>query len=69
MKFVALTLFTLIISVAAAPASDPDRLVWGSRLTSILFLSDDYIDSGKMMDRVSGFKQAASGEGVRFSPS
>lgn len=39
-------------------------MVWGARIAGIFFLADDYIDSGKMLDRIPGFKKAATGEGV-----
>ncbi|EIM88906.1 terpenoid synthase [Stereum hirsutum FP-91666 SS1] len=39
-----------------APAADFDRMVWGARIAGIFFLADDYIDSGKMLDRIPGFK-------------
>jgi Delta6-protoilludene synthase len=47
-----------------APAADFDRMVWGARIAGIFFLADDYIDSGKMLDRIPGFKAAATGTGV-----
>jgi len=47
-----------------APAADFDRMVWGGRMAGIFFLADDYIDSGKMYDRIPGFKKAATGTGV-----
>ncbi|CAL1709886.1 unnamed protein product [Somion occarium] len=50
-------------STWCAPASDFDRMVWGARIAGIFFLADDYIDSGKMLDRIPGFKKAATGEG------
>ncbi|KAK7683855.1 hypothetical protein QCA50_013233 [Cerrena zonata] len=50
-------------STWCAPASDFDRMVWGGRIAGIFFLADDYIDSGKMLDRIPGFKKAATGEG------
>ncbi|KAJ7482246.1 terpenoid synthase [Mycena galericulata] len=46
-----------------APASDFKRMVWGARIAGIFFLADDLIDSGKMLERIPGFKQAATGEG------
>lgn len=33
-------------------------------MASIFFLADDYIDSGRMLDRIPGFKKAATGTGV-----
>ncbi|KIM35562.1 hypothetical protein M413DRAFT_32419 [Hebeloma cylindrosporum] len=50
-------------STWCAPAADFDRMVWGARISGIFFLADDYIDSGKMLDRIPGFKQAATGTG------
>lgn len=44
-----------------APAADFDRMVWATRVGGVFFLADDYIDSGKMLDRIPGFKKAASG--------
>lgn len=32
-------------------------MVWGARIAGIFFLADDYIDSGKMLDRIPGFKK------------
>ena len=49
---------------AGAPAADFDRMVWGARIAGVFFLADDYIDSGKMLDRIPGFKKAATGAGV-----
>jgi hypothetical protein len=49
-----------------APAADFDRMVWGGIMASIFFLADDYVDSGRMMDRIPGFKAAATGTGVSF---
>lgn len=49
-----------------APAADFDRMVWAARLAGAFFLADDYVDTGKMLDRIPGFKQAATGNGVRF---
>lgn len=48
-----------------APAADFDRMVCVGRLMGALFISDDYLDNGKMFDRLSGFKKVATGEGVR----
>ncbi len=42
-------------------------MVWGARIAGVFFLSDDLVDSGKMLDRIPGFKQAATGEGARYS--
>ena len=63
-----LTLFNayILISLSGAPAADFDRMVWGGRIAGIFFLADDYIDSGKMLDRIPGFKKAATGTGVCF---
>ena len=47
-----------------APAADFDRMIWGCRMAGIFFLADDYVDSGKMLDRIPGFKKAATGNGV-----
>lgn len=49
---------------SGAPAADFDRMVWGARIAGVFFLADDYIDSGKMLDRIPGFKKAATGAGV-----
>ena len=49
---------------SGAPAADFDRMVWGARIAGVFFLADDYIDSGKMLDRIPGFKKAATGTGV-----
>ena len=49
------------------PAADFDRLVWGVRITGVFFISDDYIDTGRMLDRIPGFKHAATGAGVSRS--
>ncbi|TFK64027.1 terpenoid synthase [Pluteus cervinus] len=46
-----------------APAADFDRMVWGGRIAGIFFLADDYVDNGRMLDRIPGFKKAATGEG------
>ena len=51
-------------STWCAPAADFDRMVWGARIAGIFFLADDYIDSGRMLDRIPGFKHAATGSGV-----
>lgn len=40
-------------------------MVWGGRIAGIFFLADDYVDSGGMVERIPGFKQAATGSGVR----
>ncbi|KAJ3558602.1 hypothetical protein NM688_g821 [Phlebia brevispora] len=50
-------------STWCAPAADFDRMVWGARIAGVFFLADDYIDSGKMLDRIPGFKKAATGTG------
>ncbi|KAF5343069.1 hypothetical protein D9758_011143 [Tetrapyrgos nigripes] len=50
-------------STWCAPAADFNRMVWGARIAGIFFLADDYIDSGKMLDRIPGFKTAATGTG------
>lgn len=42
-------------------------MVWGGRIAGIYFLADDCVDTGKVLDRIPGFKKAAEGEGV--SPS
>jgi hypothetical protein len=39
-------------------------MVWGARLAGIFFLADDYVDCGKEMERIPGFKRAAEGNGV-----
>jgi hypothetical protein len=41
-------------------------MVWGARIAGIFFLADDLVDTGKMLDRIPGFKKAATGEGVCF---
>lgn len=41
-------------------------MVWGGRLAGVFFLADDYVDSGKMLNRIPGFKQAATGTGVSY---
>lgn len=57
---------TLIdVNFAGAPAADFDRMVWATRIGGVFFLADDYIDSGKMFERIPGFKKAATGTGVR----
>ena len=56
----------LILSInplQAAPAADFERLVLASRIVTATFLTDDVIDSGRMLDRIAGFKQA-TGNGV-----
>ncbi|KAJ7482242.1 terpenoid synthase [Mycena galericulata] len=50
-------------STWCAPASDFKRMVWGARIAGVFFLADDLMDSGKMLERIPGFKQAATGEG------
>ena len=42
-----------------APAADFYRMVWGARIAGVFFLADDYIDSGKMLDRIPGFKMVS----------
>lgn len=51
-----LSFYNLLIGRTGAPAADFDRMVWGARIAGIFFLADDYIDSGKMLDRIPGFK-------------
>lgn len=51
-----LCLHNPLIRRIGAPAADFDRMVWGARIAGIFFLADDYIDSGKMLDRIPGFK-------------
>lgn len=58
----------ILIYFSGAPAADFDRMVWGGIIGGIFFLADDYIDSGKMLNRIPGFKKAATGTGVRFLP-
>lgn len=55
-------------STWCAPAADFDRMVWGARLAGIFFLADDYIDSGKELERIPGFKRAAEGTGDLIHP-
>ncbi|THG97347.1 hypothetical protein EW026_g4628 [Hermanssonia centrifuga] len=50
-------------STWCAPAADFDRMVWGARIAGVFFMADDYVDSGKMLDRIPGFKKAATGNG------
>jgi hypothetical protein len=57
-----------LISISGAPAADFDRMVWGARFGGVFILSDDYIDTGKMLNRIPGFKKAATGTGVCFPP-
>ncbi|KAF8507401.1 terpenoid synthase [Gautieria morchelliformis] len=45
------------------PAADFDRMVWVGRAAGIFFLADDYVDTGRMVHRISGFKRAATGTG------
>ncbi|KAE9386861.1 terpenoid synthase [Gymnopus androsaceus JB14] len=51
-------------STWCAPGADFDRMIWGARLAGIFFLADDYIDSGKELDRIPGFKKAAEAPGL-----
>ncbi|KAF8516476.1 terpenoid synthase [Gautieria morchelliformis] len=41
-----------------APAADFDRMVWGTRFIGVYFLAGDYLDNGKMQNRIPGFKKA-----------
>lgn len=52
------------VAYVGAPAGDFARMVWGGRLFGSLFMADDLLDSGKMLGRIPGFKEAARGEGV-----
>uniref|UniRef100_A0A0W0FP99 Terpene synthase n=1 Tax=Moniliophthora roreri TaxID=221103 RepID=A0A0W0FP99_MONRR len=51
-------------STWCAPATDFNRMIWSTCIGGMFFLANDYIDSGKMLEQIPGFKQVATGTGL-----
>ena len=53
-----------LVNYAGVPGAIPNRLLWTTRLVGLYFLSDDLVDSSKILGCIPGFKHVAAGEGV-----
>ena len=54
----------ILTNHVGVPGAISSRLLWTTRLFGLYFLSDDLLDSNKMLGCIPGFKHVAAGDGV-----